>query len=150
VGLLPNVLAKQKAAEAGCREAWLVDRDGLVTEGASSNAYIVDRDGRLVTRPLGPDILPGDPLGGPGARPGELGVRVVERPFTVEEARAAREAFLTSTNALVLPVTSIDGQPVANGKPGSVTERLLGAYAARSGVAVWRPTDAPASQTRGV
>jgi D-alanine transaminase len=67
---------------------------------------------------------------------------VVERPFTVEEAKAAREAFLTSTNALVLPVTSIDGRPVANGKPGSVTERLLAAYAARSGVTLWRPNDA--------
>jgi len=150
VGLLPNLLAKQQAAEAGCREAWLVDRDGLVTEGASSNAYIVDREGSLVTRPLSPDILPGVTRSVVLELARELDVRVVERPFTVEEAKAAREAFLTSTNALVLPVTSIDGRPVANGKPGSVTERLLAAYAARSGVAVWRPTDAPASQTRGV
>ena len=151
VGQLPNVLAKQKAAEAGCREAWLVDRDGLVTEGASSNAYIVDRDGRLVTRPLGPDILPGVTRSVvlELARD-ELGLRVVERPFTVEEARAAREAFLTSTNALVLPVTSIDGHPVANGKPGSVTERLLAAYAARSGLELSRRTDAEASQTPAV
>lgn len=149
VGLLAGVLAKNKAAEAGCREAWLVDRNGLVTEGASSNAYIVDRDGQLVTRPLGPEILPGVTRSVVLELARELGVRVVERAFSVEEAREAREAFLTSTNALVLPVTSIDGRPVANGKPGSVTSVLLAAYAARAGIELSRPTDARASQTPG-
>lgn len=147
VGLLPNVLAKNNAAEAGCREAWLVDRDGMVTEGASSNAWIVDRDGSLLTRPLGPDILPGVTRSVVLELARGLDVRVVERAFSVEEARGAREAFLTSTNALVLPVTSIDGRPVANGRPGSTTSALLAAYAGRAGIELSPPTDAEASQT---
>jgi D-alanine transaminase len=139
VGLLANVLAKQQAAEAGCREAWLYDRDGLVTEGSSSNAYIVDRDGRLVTRPLGPEILGGVTREVVLELARERGIEVVERPFGVEEARSAREAFLTSTTSLVLPVTSIDGRPVANGRPGSTTAALLAAYAERTGLALPHP-----------
>jgi D-alanine transaminase len=128
ISLLPNVLARHKAAEAGCREAWLVDHDGLVTEGSASNAYIVDSEGRLVTRPLGREILGGITR----ARVLELaraeGIEVMERPFSVAEAKRAREAFMTSTTSLVLPVTEIDGQPVANGRPGSVTSRLTELY----------------------
>ena len=136
VSLLPNVLAKQRAAEAGCREAWLLDRDGMVTEGSSSNAYIVDREGRLVTRPLGPEILGGVTRQVVLELARERGIAVAERPFSLEEAKEAREAFLTSTSSLVLPVTSIDGRPVANGEPGSVTRELLAAYAGRAGLAV--------------
>jgi D-alanine transaminase len=136
VSLLPNVLAKQQAAEAGCREAWLVDGEGLVTEGSSSNAYIVDREGRLVTRPLGPEILGGITREVVLELARAQGIPVVERPFSVAEARAAREAFLTSTTSLVLPVTSIDGRPVANGRPGSVTGALLAAYAERTGLSL--------------
>lgn len=134
VSLLANVLAKQRAAEAGCREAWLVDPEGMVTEGSTSNAYIVDAEGRVVTRPLGPEILGGVTRAVVLELARREGVEVVERPFGVEEARGAREAFLTSTTALVLPVTSIDGGPVANGMPGSTTLRLLSAYAERTGL----------------
>ena len=128
VSLLPNILARQQAAKAGCREVWLYDAEGLVTEGAGSNAYLVDADGRLVTRPLGPAILGGVTREVVLELARKEGIVVVERPFTVEEAQEAREAFLTSTSSLVLPVTAIDGRAVANGMPGSTTLRLLGRY----------------------
>jgi D-alanine transaminase len=128
VSLLANVLAKQRGADAGCREAWLYDAEGRVTEGSSSNAYIVDRDGRLVTRPLGPEILGGVTRSVVLELARGAGIEVIERPFTVTEAKEAREAFLTSTSSFVLPVTAIDGQPVANGHPGSITLRLLELY----------------------
>jgi D-alanine transaminase len=130
VSLLPNVLVKQEANEAGAREAWLYDDDGYVTEGSSANAYIVDAEGRIVTRPRGPEIL--------GGITRELllevaaaeGIEVIERPFTVAEAKGAREAFLTSTSSLILPVTKIDDTVIANGKPGSISRRLLARYIA--------------------
>ncbi len=131
VSLLANVLARQRAAEAGCREVWFHDPEGRVTEGSTSNAFIVDREGRLVTHPLGPEILGGVTRGVVLELARAAGLGVVERPFTVEEARAAREAFLTSTSASVLPVTAIDGRPVANGAPGSATRLLAEAYRAR-------------------
>jgi D-alanine transaminase len=133
--LLPNVLAKQKAVEAGCRDGWLVGADDHVTEGASSNAYIVDREGRVVTHPLGPTILGGITRSILLELARDAGIEVIERPFTVEEAMAAREAFLTSTTSLVLPVTEIDERPVANGRPGAVTTRLAALYAAAEGLA---------------
>ena len=128
MNLLANVLARQQAADAGCREVWLYDADGCVTEGAGSNAYIVDGDGAVVTRPIGPgDPGRGYPRGGAGTGAAD-GITVVERPFTLAEAYGAREAFLTSTSSLVLPVTTIDGRTIANGMPGSVTRRLLERY----------------------
>ncbi|MFO1067242.1 MAG: D-amino-acid transaminase [Geminicoccaceae bacterium] len=134
VGLLPNVLCRQAAAEAGCREAWLVDGDGLVTEGSGSNAYIVDAEGRLVTRPLGPEILGGVTRSVVLETARAAGIEVVERPFSVDEAHAAREALLSSTTSLLLPVVAIDGRPVANGAPGEIGRRLLRAYAEREGL----------------
>lgn len=131
VSLLANVLARQRGAEAGCREVWLYDTEGLVTEGSSSNAFIIDREGRLVTQALGPSILGGVTRAVVLELAREAGIEVVERPFSVVEAKEAREAFLTSTSSLVLPVTTIDGQPVANGHPGSVTLGLLERYRAR-------------------
>ena len=124
VALLPNVLAKQTAREQGAREAWLVDAQGRVTEGASSNAWIVSRDGTLITRQLGNDILPGvtravviDVVKGQG-------LAFEERAFTVAEAYAAREAFITSASQIVLPVTRIDGRAVGNGAPGPIATAL--------------------------
>ena len=134
ISLLANLLAKQQAAEAGCREAWLVDREGRVTEGSASNAYIVDGEGRLVTHPLGPRILGGITRSVVLELAREAGIEVEERPFTLEEAKRAREAFLTSTTSLLLPVTRIDEQVVANGAPGSVTRRLARLYAERVGI----------------
>ncbi len=128
VALLPNVLAKQAAREQGAREAWLVDAQGRVTEGASSNAWIVSREGVLITRPLGNDILPGITRSVVIDVLKAHGLTFEERPFTVEEAYAAREAFITSASQLVLPVVSIDGRPVGNGAPGLVATALRRDY----------------------
>ncbi len=128
VALLPNVLAKQSARESGAREAWLVDAQGRVTEGASSNAWIVGRDGKLVTHPLGRDILPGITRSVVVDVLKAQGIAFEERPFTVEEAYAAREAFITSASQIVLPVVSIDGRPVGNGAPGLIATGLRRDY----------------------
>jgi D-alanine transaminase len=132
VALLANVLAKQSAREQGAREAWLVDEAGRVTEGASSNAWIVSRDGKLITRPLGRDILSGitrsvviDVIKGQG-------LAFEERAFTVEEAYGAREAFVTSASQIVLPVVSIDGRPIGNGAPGLIATALRRDYHRRA------------------
>jgi D-alanine transaminase len=132
ISLLPNILGKQQAVEAGAYEAWQVDRDGYVTEGTSTNAWIVTPDGRVVTRNPEEAILNGitrlsllDLVRG-------AGLTIEERRFTVEEAKAAREAFLTSSSAFVLPVTRIDGDPVGVGKPGPLTKRLRDAYMAHA------------------
>jgi D-alanine transaminase len=132
VDLLPNVLAKQAAREAGAFEAWFVDANGLITEGASSNAWIVDRDGVIRTRDIGANILRGVTRLSLIDVARQAGYRVEERPFTVEEAREAREAFLTGAGALVMPIVSIDGQPVANGHPGEVARTLRAAYIRRA------------------
>lgn len=124
VSLLPNVLAKQTAREAGAKEAWFVDAEGKVTEGSSTNAWIVTAAGKVVTRPAGEGILRGitrtvllDVLA-------SHGLELDERPFTVEEAYGAREAFVTSASQIVMPVVSIDGRPVANGAPGLLSAAL--------------------------
>jgi D-alanine transaminase len=122
------VLAKQSAREQGAREAWLVDAQGRVTEGASSNAWIVSRDGKLITRPLGRDILPGITRSVVLDVIAAQGLALEERAFTVEEAYAAREAFVTSASQIVLPVVSIDGRPVGNGAPGLVAAALRRDY----------------------
>ncbi|MBB4265336.1 D-amino-acid transaminase [Roseospira visakhapatnamensis] len=128
VSLLPNVMAKQAAHEAGAYEAWQVDGDGYVTEGSSTNAWIVTRDGTLVTRPVSADILAGITRQTLLALARAEGLAVEERAFTVEEAKAAREAFLSSTTSLALAVVAIDDAPVANGAPGSITTRLRALY----------------------
>jgi D-alanine transaminase len=130
VSLLPNALGKQRAKEAGAFEAWQVDRDGNVTEGTSSNAWIVTAAGEVVTRQADTSILNGiTRLGLIGLLQSE-GLRLVERSFSVAEAKAAREAFLTSTTNFLLPVVSIDGAPIGNGYPGSVVRRLRQLYEA--------------------
>lgn len=128
ISLLPNCLAKQEAKEHGAYEAWQVDADGNVTEGSSTNAWIIDGEGRIVTRRASPEILNGITRRALMALAAEEGREIVERPFTLEEAKAAREAFLTSTTAFVMPVVEIDGQPVGNGAPGILTERLRALY----------------------
>jgi D-alanine transaminase len=124
IGLLPNVLAKQQAKDAGAYEAWYVDSDGMVTEGSSTNAWIVTMDGRLVTRPAEFGILRGITRTTLLDLAGKLGLTVEERPFTVSEAKKAREAFITSATTVVMPVVEIDGEPIANGHPGSVVMSL--------------------------
>jgi D-alanine transaminase len=124
VSLLPNVLAKQTAREQGAREAWFVDRQGRVTEGSSSNAWIVTRDGKVVTRHADHAILKGITRAVVLEALKEQGLELEERPFTVEEAHRAREAFITSASQIVLPVVKIDGRPVGNGAPGLVASAL--------------------------
>ncbi len=131
VSLLPNVLAKQAAAEAGCAEAWLV-RDGRVTEGSSSNAWIVTGDGALQTHPTGREILGGITRQTAIECARDLQIKVCETPFSAEAAKAAREAFITSATSLVMPVVSIDGAPVGDGVPGPLTRRLREAYKNRA------------------
>jgi D-alanine transaminase len=128
VGLLPNALAKQQAKEAGAQEAWFVDPDGTVKEGGSTNAWIVSREGRLVTRPAESGILRGITRATVMDVAKKLDLIVEERPFSVDEAKSAREAFITSATSLVMPVVEIDGRPVANGHPGTVSVALREAF----------------------
>ena len=128
VALLPNVLAKQAAREQGAREAWLVDAQGRVTEGASSNAWIVSRDGKLITRSLGNDILAGITRSVVIDVVKAQSLAFEERAFSVEEAYTAREAFVTSASQIVLPVVRIDGRPVGNGAPGLIATALRRDY----------------------
>lgn len=132
VALVANVLGKQQAREAGAYEAWQVNRDRQVTEGTSTNAWIVTADGAVVTRAADHAILNGVTRLAVFDIIARAGYRLVERPFTVEEARAAREAFLTSTTADLLPVVRIDGSPVADGKPGPLSQKLRAAYLAHA------------------
>ena len=125
VGLLPNCLAKQAAREAGAHEAFMYDSDGFVTEGSSTNAWIVDSEGRLVTRPVSHEILNGITRLSLISLVEGQGIEVVERPFTVEELKNAREVFLTSASALATPVVKVDDHVIGNGRPGSVTSRLV-------------------------
>jgi len=128
VGLLPNVLAKQAARESGAVEAWFVDELGLVTEGASSNAWIVDESGVLRTRDVQANILRGVTRNTALAILAREGVQVEERPFTLAEARRAKEAFITGAGNLILPVVAIDGAKIGGGAPGPVARRLRELY----------------------
>lgn len=131
VSLLPNVLAKQRAIEAGAFEAWLVDDRGLITEGTASNAWIVTGAGELLTHSADRAILNGITRCAVLELAAAHGVRFVERAFGVEEAKTASEAFLTSTTSWVKPVVRIDDALVGEGRIGPVSERLLAYYADR-------------------
>lgn len=125
IALLPNCLARQQAKEAGCYEAWQIDRDGRITEGTASNAWIVTADGELLTRNADENaILNGITRLAVLDLAREAKVRLVERAFTVEEAVGASEAFITSTTSFVKPVLEIDGRKVGDGKVGPVTRKL--------------------------
>ncbi len=124
VALLANILGKQHAAEQGAFEAWQVDAHGFVTEGTSTNAWILSAAGELVTRPLGNEILAGIVRGSLLGLLEGLPARLVQRPFSVAEAHAAREAFITSSSSFLLPVTRIDGAPVGDGRVGPVASEL--------------------------
>jgi D-alanine transaminase len=124
IALVPNVLARQAAREAGAGEAWFVDEEGCVTEGAASNAWIVTRDGALVTRPAESGILRGITRTVVFEVAAASGLKIEERPFSVSEALQAREAFVTAATQIVMPVIKIDGTPVADGKPGAISRAL--------------------------
>jgi D-alanine transaminase len=128
VGLLPNVLAKQQAREAGAQDAIFIDRDGIVMEGASSNVWIVTPEGELVTRPAEHGILRGitrTTLIDVAAR---LGLKIAEREFKVEEMLAAREVFFTSATGICVPIVEVDGKTVANGHPGTISASIRDAF----------------------
>jgi len=133
--LLPNVLAKQAAREAGAFEAWFVDRHGFVTEGASTNAWIVAANGVLATRQADHAILRGVARSTLVDVAAASRLRLEERPFTLEEAYNAREAFLSSATTIATPVVTIDGRPIGDGRPGPITlslRRKFDLMAARS------------------
>jgi D-alanine transaminase len=127
VALLAQVLAKQAAAEAGAGEAWMLE-EGFVTEGGSSSAFILTHDDVIVTRQNGNEILPGCTRKAVLKLAEERQLRVEERAFTVAEALAAKEAFITSASLFVQPVVTIDGRKVADGKPGPMATRLREIY----------------------
>ena len=129
VSLLPNVLAKQTAREAGAYEAVFVDEQGFVTEGGSTNVWIVTPGGELLTRELDHGILAGVTRGTVVKLAESLGLSFAERRFTIEEARRAREAFVTSATSYVTPVVRIDEAVIGNGKPGSTARALFDVYA---------------------
>lgn len=128
VMLLPASLAKQSAHARGASEAWFIDAEGFVTEGASSNAWIVDAQGRLRTRPLDHAILPGITRRTVFDTAAALGLAIDERPFTREEALCATEAFISSATNTVMPVVSIDGHKIASGTPGPLSLELRRAF----------------------
>jgi D-alanine transaminase len=130
VMLLAQVLAKRAAHEAGAQDAWMVEPDGMVTEGASSTAWIVTQDGRLVTRAKSHKTLPGCTGLALEALIAETDLRLEHRPFPLDEAFAAAEAFNTSASAFVLPVVTVNGRAIGKGVPGPVTKRLRDLYLA--------------------
>ena len=134
VQLLPNLMAKQAAKAKGAFEAWLVDRDGFVTEGASTNAWIVDEQGEVVTRDLSNAILPGVTRRIILEAAAGAGLKVAQRKFTVAEALRAREAFITSATGAAVPVVRIDGQAIGKGVPGPLSRRIHELYARKAGI----------------
>ncbi|KUO55219.1 MAG: D-amino acid aminotransferase [Alphaproteobacteria bacterium BRH_c36] len=124
VMLLPAVLAKEQALAAGADEAWLVDTDGFVTEGASSNAWIVNADGQLQTRALSPALLAGVTRHTTLDVAAAIGLEVVLQPFTIADAYVSREAFATSASGAVMPIVELDGNAIGSGRPGPVAQAL--------------------------
>ena len=128
VALLAQVLAKQAAASQGCQEAMMHEPDGTVTEGGSSSIFLVTPDGELVTRPNSDAILPGVTKASLKQLCEERAMPFIERAFTVEEAKAAPEVFITSASSFVMPVVSIDAHTIGGGQPGPVARRMREIY----------------------
>ena len=128
ISLLPNVLARQTAKDKGVQEAWQVDADGMVTEGAATNAWIVDKAGVLRTRPADGGILNGIVRQTIIGLLDELDLKFEERAFSVEEAMSARECFSTASTLALFPVISIDGHNIGDGKPGAVAKKITNQY----------------------
>lgn len=127
VGLLAPSMAKMIAKRAGADDAWMVEQ-GFITEGSSNNAYIVTDGGVIVTRQLGHEILHGITRQAVLKLADETQLHIEERPFRVAEAHSAKEAFITSASAFVLPVRSIDSIPVGDGRPGPIAQQLRALY----------------------
>ena len=128
VALLAASMAKMLAIDNGADDAWLVDREGYITEGSSFNAYIVTRDGTIITRHLSNDILHGITRKAVLQLAEKDGLQVIERPFSVEEACQAQEAFITAAGFFVVPVIQINNNVLGDGRPGSITNTLRRIY----------------------
>ncbi len=128
VQLLYPSMGKMAAKQAGADDAWMIE-DGFVTEGTSNNAWIV-AGGRIITRHLGTEILHGITRAAVKRLAEEAQMQIEERAFTLAEAKAAEEAFVTSASTFVTPVVEIDGTPVGTGAPGPITRRLREIYIA--------------------
>ena len=128
VGLLPNAMARQQAKEAGAQEAIYVDRDGMVTEGAATNVWMVDADGTLLTRPATPGILKGITRTSLMDVAAKVGLTIREEAFSVEKMLGAREVFITAATSICFPVVEVDGKTIANGHPGSVSQKIREAF----------------------
>lgn len=126
--LLPNLLAKQEAIDEGADDVWFYDENGNITEGSAQNAWIVNKAGNLQTRGLGDDILGGITRSRIMALAKDLDIKIEERPFSIEEAKEAREAFVTSATSFVTAVVAIDGKSIGNGNVGSIATLLRKTY----------------------
>lgn len=126
ISLLPNILAKQAAAEKGAREAWLM-RDGVITEGSASNAYIVV-GGEIITHPANAHILDGVVRRALQSLAHKNNIAFIERAFTLQQALSADEAFITSTSAGIVPISIIDGKTIGKGACGAITQKLMALY----------------------
>lgn len=126
VQLLYPSLAKMEAKAKGADDAWMI-QEGFVTEGTSNNAYIV-KDGKIITRDLSNDILHGITRKSVLACAKLLQMEVEERPFTIEEAYSADEAFATSASGFTNPIVEIDGKSIGAGSPGPVGDKLRALY----------------------
>lgn len=131
VALLPSSMAKQAAVEAGADDAWMVE-DGFITEGTSNNVFIITKDNKIITRHLSNDILHGITRHVVLELAAEKNLVVEERAFTLEEALNAKEAFITSATAFVMPVVRINDQPLGNGGPGILSSQLRTMYIKRA------------------
>ncbi len=131
VQLLAPSLGKMAAKAQGCDDAWMVE-DGFVTEGTSNNAYIVTQNGTLVTRQLSTALLHGITRASVLKMAAEAQIKIEERPFTIEEAKQAAEAFVTAASTFVAPVVEIDGQMLGDGTPGPISKRLREIYISES------------------
>ncbi|UVC10969.1 D-amino-acid transaminase [Rhizobium sp. TH2] len=128
VGLLSNALVRQQAKEAGAQEAIYVDADGTVKEGAATNVWMVDEGGTLLTRPAEHGILRGITRTTLMDVAGKLGITIREEAFSAEKMLASREVFITAATSICFPVVEIDGKPIANGHPGSVSQKIREAF----------------------
>ena len=128
ISLLASVLAKTQANDKIAQEAWLLNEDGFVTEGASSNAWIVPRPNVIQTHPVNSSILSGITRLRTIKLAQEQSIKVIERPFSINEAKKAKEAFLTSSTLFVQPIVDIDGSQIGDGKVGSTTKTLINSY----------------------
>ena len=125
--LLYAVMAKEAARDDGYDDAWLVE-GGMITEQTSANAHIIDARGVLVSHPVDQGVLPGVTRINALQIARAMGLTVEERPFTPDELFAAREAFVSAAGSLVLPVVSVDGKPIGNGGPGTLTGEIRSRY----------------------